>query len=79
MGDWSGSEQERFEELKVQAKHHLARGRAVKLEDEADYYRMKSTDKSVSAKDREVFKLLADQLDNRLGRNAPPSEQIQLW
>lgn len=79
MGDWSGSEEETYEERKDRAKRLLRHGRAVKLEDEYEHAKAMSENTKIPAKQREVWKQIAHELATRLGYNAPPSEQIPLF
>jgi hypothetical protein len=55
---------------------HLRR-RNPSMEDQADYYRT-MVELALDEKEQATWRQLADELDTRLGRNAPPSEQTAL-
>lgn len=81
MAEWGkGSDHDRFVEVQKQVqiiKDHGSVSPAGLVATEA-YYRAMSEDTELSAKQREQWKALADEVATRLGYNAPPSEQTEL-
>lgn len=79
MTGWGeGDDLEKMERLRDQAQHHM-RGRTPTLESQYAYYLEQAKDTSHTAKDRRLWSQLAEELANRLGLNAPPSKQEELW
>lgn len=76
-----GTESERLDQLRHQAAHHREQGSASKntLEWQSDYYRARSEEKFRPKAERALWKQLADEADTRLGRNAPPTEQLTIF
>ena len=82
MAEWGkGEEHERFIALqqqvrRVQSSGGVSPGQLVSVE---AYHREKAEDTTLPMKERRLWKQLADELATRLGYNAPPSMQEELF
>lgn len=68
-----------FEGERERAKALLKHGRAVKLEDEYEHAVAMGKNTALKKSDRVLWKQLAAEMAARLGLNAPPSKQEELF
>lgn len=65
---------------RARAKVHKEFGAKPKLETVLAYYREQANDTSNSAKDRRLWKQLADEIDTRIGKTRPENPETDgLW
>lgn len=79
MAEWGKSEDhERWLALQKQAQTVLSRKAKTLLESDWVYYSAMAEAPDITVREREQWVLLRDEAGRRLGKFAPPSEQMEL-
>lgn len=74
----SESDYQRQEQMKQRARRGLTYGGRPSLRAQRNFYREQADNKDLSARDRRLWRQLADELDKRLNEAAPKQDELPI-